>query len=212
MHKNLLDSLQWRYAVKQFDRSQKIPDAEWKTLENALVLTPSSYGLQPWKFLVIQSQELKDKLTPVSWNQKQVSTCSHYVVFLAKKQMFEKDVEHFIQKTAQVRNMEASAMQGYQKVMISDVVHGPRGQISREWATRQVYIALGNLMTSAAILGLDTCPMEGIDPAKYDEILGLTDSEYATAVACAIGYRSADDKYQHAQKVRYHAKDVVEYR
>jgi len=208
----LLQALQWRYAVKKFDATKKISDQTWSAIEKAMVLTPSSYGLQPWKFLVIQSQDVKDKLTPVSWNQAQVFTCSHYVVLLAKRQMQEKDVERFVKKTASVREMPVEGMLKFQSMMIADVVHGPRGKESKEWATRQAYIALGNLMTVAAVLDVDACPMEGIEPSKYDEILGLADSEYTTVVACALGYRSADDKYQYAKKVRYDAREVIEYR
>lgn len=204
----LIDALYWRYAVKLFDASKKIPEDMWSDLETSLILTPSSYGLQPWKFMVVTSEAVKKQLTPVSWNQKQVESCSHYVVMLAKNEMTAADVQRFIDRIAEVREVEASSMEGYKKGMISDVVEGARSTWVKEWAARQIYIALGNFMTSAAILGVDTCPMEGIDAAKYDEVLGLKNSGYHTVVACAAGYRSPEDKYQHAKKVRFNRSEL----
>jgi nitroreductase len=94
--------------------------------------------------------------------------------------------------------------------MLGDIVNGPRGKIAHEWATRQTYIALGNLMTSAAVLGVDACPMEGLNPAEYDRVLGLDGSGYATVVACALGYRAASDKYASLPKVRYETQELVQ--
>lgn len=209
---NLVKQLQWRYAVKKFDPAKKISDENWAALENALILTPSSYGLQPWKFLVITNPALREKLTPASWNQKQVVDCSHYVVFLVKKTMTEKDIALFINATASTRNSPREKLSGYEKMMVSDLVYGARSKIIREWASHQVYIALGNLMTSAAMLGIDTCPMEGFEPEKYDEILGLKDTDYASLVCCAVGYRSSEDAYAKAAKVRYGRDELFEYR
>lgn len=200
---DLIQALQWRYAVKKFDSTRKIPPAEWKTLEECLVLTPSSYGLQPWKFLVIESPEIKQKLTPLSWNQTQVADCSHFVVFASKTSLQETYIANFINETATQRGIEPSKLDGYKKMMMGDLLQGPRSKIIHEWATRQIYIALGNLMTCAALMGIDTCPMEGIDPAKYDEVLNLKGTDYLTAVACAVGYRSAEDRYSQAKKIRF---------
>lgn len=205
----LLESLNWRYAVKKFDATKKISTEDWKALEEALVLTPSSYGLQPWKFLVIQDQEMKKKLTPLSWNQTQVADCSHFVVFASKVKLDEAYISEFINETAAQRGMVASVLDGYKKMMMGDLLQGPRSKIIHEWATRQVYIALGNLMTCAALLGIDTCPMEGIDPAKYDEVLGLKGTDYLTAVACAVGYRSSEDKYSKAKKIRFTHDKII---
>ena len=213
MNRNeLLDKLNWRYAVKLFDSTKKISSDDWKILESALILTPSSYGLQPWKFLVVTSEDLKQKLTPLSWNQKQVASCSHYVVLLAKDQMTEDDVSRYMQRISDVRGTDVSSLNSFKNAIIGDVVKGDRSQWVKEWATRQVYIALGNLMTSAAMLEIDTCPMEGIDQKKYDDVLELNNSGYHTVVACAVGYRSAEDKYQNAKKVRFETKDLISYR
>ncbi len=208
---NLIESLNWRYAVKKFDNQKTIATATWKALEESLILTPSSYGLQPWKFLVVTNKEIRQKLTAVSWNQKQVEDCSHLVVFAVKEKVDEAHVQSFIEQMAKIRGVEASTFEGYKNMMIGDVVKGPRSLMAYEWAARQAYIALGNFMTSCAVLNVDTCPMEGIDPGKYDEILGLTGSGWRTVVACPAGYRSADDKYSEAKKVRFSNEAMIQH-
>jgi len=206
----LLKALEWRYATKAFDPTKKIPADTWQSLERALVLTPTSYGLQPYQFLVVSDPAKRTELLPHSWGQKQVVDASHFVVFAAKTKMTEADVNKLIERTVEIRKLPApEALGTYRFMMLGDVVNGPRGKIAHEWATRQTYIALGNLMTCAAVLGIDACPMEGLVPAEYDKILNLNGSGYATVVACALGYRSADDKYAKLAKVRYDTKDIV---
>ena len=209
--KNLIDALNWRYATKIFDAHKKISPELWEALEKILVLTPTSYGLQPYKFLIVQDGAKRDALLPNSWGQKQVVDCSHFVVLLARTEMNEADVKKLIQRTSAVRGVPEEKLLKYQELILGDVVNGPRGKIAHEWAARQVYIALGNLMTAAAILGVDTCPMEGINPPEYDNVLGLNGSGYKTVVACALGYRAADDKYARLAKVRYEVADLVQH-
>jgi nitroreductase len=207
----LLAALHWRYATKVFDAAKKIPADTWQTLEQALVLTPTSYGLQPYQFLVINDPAKRAALLPHSWGQKQVVDCSQFVVFTARTEMKKADVDKLIARITHVRGVPAESMTPYWNMMIGDVVHGPRGKTAHEWAARQCYIALGNLMTCAAVLGVDACPMEGLSPVEYDKILNLNGSGYATVVACALGYRAATDKYATLAKVRYEVKDVVKY-
>jgi nitroreductase len=209
---DLLDALTWRYATKKFDPSKVISAETWSALEDALVLTPSSYGLQPWKFVVVTSPELKEKLKPFSWNQAQVTDCSHYVVFTIKKNLTATDVDRFVERTAEVRSVPVESIAGYRNMMVSDVVNGARSFNVNEWATRQAYIALGNFMTSAALVGVDTCPMEGIEPVNYDKTLNLAEAGYATVVACAAGYRAEDDKYAELAKVRFARSEMIDVR
>ena len=206
----LLEALNWRYATKFFDATKKIPADTWQTLEQALVLTPTSYGLQPYKFLVISNPAKRAELLPHSWGQKQVVDASHFVVFTARTEMTVADVDKLIQRTKELRKLPEGAFNPYRDMMLGDVVNGPRGKKAHEWAARQAYIALGNLMTCAAILGVDACPMEGLVPAEYDKVLNLNGTGYATVVACALGYRSASDKYASLAKVRYETKDLVQ--
>ncbi len=205
----LLEALNWRYATKKFDGARRIPEDTWLALEESLVLTPSSYGLQPWQFLVVTDPAVRRSLVAHSWNQSQPADCSHFVVFAARTSVDEALVDRWIARTAEVRGIPATVLGGYRNGMISDLVRGPRSAQAAEWATRQSYIALGQFMASAAVLGIDTCPMEGIVPAEYDRLLGLEGSGYVTVVACAAGYRAAADKYATAPKVRYLGSEVI---
>jgi len=206
----LLECLNWRYATKKFDPNMIVPESTWQALKESLVLTPSSYGIQPWKFWVITNPELKEKLKPLSWNQSQVTDCSHFVVFTIQKNLTASDIDRYIKRIAELRGVSIESMVEYRNLMINDVIYGARSLIVNEWATRQTYIALGNFMTSAALLGVDTCPMEGLEPANYDRVLGLSGKGYATVVACAAGYRAIDDKYAELAKVRFPMSEVLE--
>jgi nitroreductase len=210
-NEQLLAALNWRYATKVFDATKKIPDDVWQTLEQALVLTPTSYGLQPYKFIVVQNAGKRAELLPHSYRQKQVVDASHFVVFAARTDMKEQDVDKFIKRTTDVRKLPANALDAYRGMMMGSVVNGMHDQQAHEWAARQVYIALGNLMTSASILGVDTCPMEGMVSAEYDRVLNLKATGYATVVACALGYRAADCKYASLAKVRYEISELVQH-
>lgn len=205
----LVQSLEWRYATKVFDAAKKIPAEVWAGLEKALVLTPTSYGLQPYHFLIVQDPAKRAALLPHSWGQKQVVDCSQYVVFTARTEMKEADVTRHIARISQVRGIPAESLNFYRDMMLSDVVNGPRGKAAHEWAARQAYIALGNLMTAAAIVGVDACPMEGINPVEYDKILGLEGTGYKTVVALALGYRAESDKYARMAKVRYAMEELI---
>jgi len=204
---DVVASLRWRYAVKKFDATRRIPDATWRALEEALVLAPSSFGLQPWAFFVVENPELRQDLVAASWNQRQVVDASHLVVFAIKRGLGPADVERYIARTAHVRGLPASTFAGYQKAILAFLAK--EGFDVDAWSARQLYIALGQFMTSAALLGVDTCPMEGLDPAAYDRILGLPALGYATYCACPAGYRSPDDKFALTPKVRFPASELI---
>jgi nitroreductase len=203
----LLQALNWRYATKKFDETRKIDPTLWAALEETLVLSPSSFGLQPWKFIVVTDQSTKDALVPVSWGQKQLSQASHIVIFAVKHPLTKDDVRRHLDRTAELHEIPIETLAGLEKV-INGFVAQP-GLDVRAWSTRQIYIALGNFMTAAALLGVDTCPMEGLDPAAYDRVLGLEGSGYYTVVACPAGYRSAEDHSAARPKVRFKAEHIV---
>jgi nitroreductase len=205
----VLAQLQWRYAVKKFDPSKKIPADAWDVLEQSLILTPSSFGLQPWKFFVVENPELRQELLANSWNQAQVVEASHLVVLAIKKEMGDAEVDRYIQDMSDKRNVPIDGLAGLNKMIKGFMANPDKGFTTDEWAIRQVYIAIGQFMTSAAMLGIDTCPMEGFNPAKYDEILGLTAQGYASVLVCPAGYRAADDKYAVMPKVRYDRSEVI---
>jgi nitroreductase len=204
----LLRQLNWRYATKKFDPARKISAEDWQALEQVLILTPSSYGLQPWKFVVVTDVPLRQQLMGHSWRQSQVVDASHLVVLAIKKDLGEPEIDRYLARIAEVREIALESLAGFRKMLIGNLVP-PKDFAINEWATRQAYIALGSFMTAAAVLGIDTCPMEGINPAKYDEVLGLGALGYATVVACPAGYRAHDDKHAAIPKVRFKLDDVI---
>lgn len=207
--KQLLDALNWRYATKTFDATKLIPEGTWKTLEESLALSPSSFGLQPYRFLVVKDAAIRKQLQPHSWNQTQVVDASHYVVMAARTAFTEAEVDRFLDRVVEVRGIPRESLEGYRGMMYGSLLSpGAEARIPH-WAALQSYIALGNLMTSASLLGVDTCAIEGFVPAEYDTILGLKEQGYASVVCCALGYRSAEDKYATAAKVRFPSTDLI---
>jgi nitroreductase len=205
---DLLAALRFRYATKAFDPARKIPAETWNAIEKSLVLTPSSFGLQPWKFLVIDAAEIREKLKAASWNQPQLTDASHLVVLTARTDLAQADIDSWVARLSEVQGTPLEALAGLSG-MISSFSSAMTPAEKQAWNTRQVYIALGQLMTSAAVLGIDSCPLEGISPADYDTILGLPGTGYATAVACALGYRLPEDKYAAAPKARFPEAQVI---
>ena len=207
----LLAALRWRYATKRFDPARKIPAATWNAIEGSLVLTPSSFGLQPWKFIVIQDPLIRANLAPESWRQPQVTEASHYVVLTARNDLDATDIEAWMARLAEIQGgtLESVAplrgvIEGFAQAMSHEERHA--------WNIRQTYIALGQLMASAAVLGIDACPMEGISTAGYDQVLGLATTGYATVVGCALGYRAADDRNATLPKARFDRSRVIVHR
>ncbi len=212
-HAELLQALHWRYATKQFDPNRKIPQEIWSALEEALVLTPSSFGFQPWKFLVITNAELRARLQPACWNQAQVKDCSHLVAFLAQQDATAEDIQRYLSRIAEVRGQQVDALEGFRKMLEGCLLgDGPIAERIPQWAASQLYIALGNFMTSAAVLGIDTCPMEGFEPTQVDAILGLDETRWKTVLLCPAGYRAEGDRYSALPKVRYPQASLIEHR
>lgn len=207
---DLIERLTWRYAVKDFDAGRRIPHDDWAMLERALVLSPSSYGLQPWRFLVITDEAVRRELLTVSAGQRKVVESSHLVVFAARTTITVQDIRRWIDRLGEVRKLPRAELDKQYATMVGDLVEGPRAATAGEWAKRQVYLALGVFLTSAATIGIDACPMEGFDPAGYDRILKLPEKGYTTAVIATAGYRNANDRTAGAPKVRFPDDEVVE--
>jgi nitroreductase len=208
--KQLLEQLNWRYATKEFNPKRKISAADWATLETVLQLTPSSGGLQPWKFIVVTDPAVRAKLIPASYGQEKVSTASHLVVFAAKNNFGEADVDAHLQNVAKTQGVPIEALAPLRGMLVGGIVKAQDETARNAWARNQTYIALGNVLTSAALLGIDACPMEGFDRAQYDEILGLKAKGFAAAVIATLGYRSATDKYASAPKVRFPKEQIFD--
>lgn len=210
-NQTIVQQLNWRYATKKFDPSRRISPEDWATLESALALTPSSYGLQPWKFVVVTKPEIREGLLAASWGQRQVADASHLVVFAARKDLSLDDVDHHFARINEVTGAPVAALAGLRSMIGGSLDQmRPLGAIPG-WNARQVYIALGFFMAAAALLGIDTCPMEGFAASAYDEALGLGARGYTAVVLCPAGYRSADDKYADRPKVRFPETEVIEH-
>jgi len=208
-HDQLIGQLNWRYATKQFDPQRKISPPDWASLEEALVLTPSSYGLQPWKIIVVTDRLTREELLVASWGQRQIADASHLVVFTIKKDLGEQDINDYLDRIVKVRGVPRETLASYHDSIVGNIVNGMDETARRAWASKQVYIALGNFLTSAALLGIDACPMEGIEPTKYDKILGLDKQGLSAVVVAAAGYRSATDPYAKQKKVRFPKEEVL---
>ena len=205
------EALDYRYATKVFDPSRTIPPANWASLEHSLVLSPSSFGLQPWRFIVVENPGTRATLRAAAWNQPQITDASHLVVFAAKLDLPQAHIDRFLARTAEVRKTDIAKLDGYRKMILGFTSNPQLPKLA--WNSRQVYLALGFFMFAAATQGIDTCPLEGIDPPKFDEVLGLQAEGFNTVVACAAGYRAADDKSQPSTspKVRFEASEIVRY-
>lgn len=206
-----LKQLHWRYATKKFDPSKKISPANWQVLEQSLVLSPSSFGIQPWQFFVIRNPEIRQKLLAHSWGQTPVVNASHLVVFATKNDINDQDVDRHLQRMAEVQQIPAENLAGFGKLVKGFINKPPYPLDLKEWAGKQAYIALGFFMTCAAMLEIDTLPMEGFIPAKYDEVLELNSQGYSSVVVCAAGYRADDDKYANQPKVRFPTEEIIQY-
>lgn len=208
---DLLAQLRWRCAVKRFDPTRTIPPDTWSALEQALVLAPSSFNLQPWKFVVVEHPELRQQLRAAAWNQPQVTDASHFVVLTALRTATVADVDRMIDSTAAHRGVPIESLARYRQVIADFVTKGWAARDAFGWNARQAYIALGQFMTAAAMLGVDTSPLEGIDTLAFERVLQLEHTRFGVLCACAAGYRAADDRAA-AAKWRYPASDVLERR
>ena len=206
----LLGQLHWRYAVKEFDPAGKVPAAAWAALEQVLVLSASSFGLQPWKFIVVENPALRQQLVAKSWQQRQIVDADKLVVFCGRTDIDAAYVDHFVARIAAVRHAPVESLAGYRNIMLG-FAENPALDAAA-WASKQVYLALGSFLSAAAVLGVDACPMEGIDPAGYDELLGLAGTPYRTLMVATVGRRAATDKYAQLAKVRFPATEVIERR
>lgn len=202
----LIDSLNWRYATKKFDSEKKLDDETLAKILEALRLSASSFGLQPWKFVVVSDPEIKKQLPAVSWGQMQPQDCSHLVVICRIAELDEAFVDKFLNTSATTRGVTVDSLASY-SAMIKGFLSNAKDK--ETWAAKQCYIALGTLLTAAAHLGVDACPMEGFDAAAYDKILGLEKLGCHSVVICPLGYRASDDKYAQAPKVRFESEDVI---
>ena len=202
------DDLNWRYATKKFDASKEVSTEDLEKLLEAIQLTASSYGLQPYEIIVVKDAALREELKKASWDQTQITDSSEIIVFANKTHITNSYVDSYLQDIAQTRGLKLENLEGLKGMLESTILKlDPEDQ--NAWAAKQAYIALGNLLSAAANLRIDTCPMEGFDAARYDELLNLKDKGLTTAVIATIGYRSEEDSTQFAAKVRKSKHDLI---
>lgn len=198
---NPIENLKWRYATKKFDSSKTISDEDFETLKKAMQLTASSYGLQPYKILNIEDKETRKKLREVSWNQSQIEDASHMIVIANMTNFGDELVDDYFENVIDIRNLTKEDVEDYSNTIKSTI-----GQLSQEqksvWTAKQAYIVVGNLLSAAAQLRIDACPMEGFQNEEYNKILDLNSKNLNAAVVVTLGYRSEEDDTQHHEKVR----------
>ncbi|EAR00053.1 NAD(P)H-dependent oxidoreductase [Maribacter sp. HTCC2170] len=205
----LIKNLTWRYATKQFDPSKKISQENLDKLKRAVQLSVSSYGLQLYKILIVGNNELRGKLKPASWGQNQITDASHLFVFCNYTNVENKEIDDFLELSANTQNINIDVLQGYGDFMKEKINEMPISE-QNNWTKRQTYIALTNLLIACAELKIDACPMEGFETEKYNEILGLTEKGLSAAVIAPIGYRSQNDDAQYRKKVRKPLTELFE--
>jgi nitroreductase/dihydropteridine reductase len=205
----LIENLQWRYATKKFDATKKVSQEDLENIKEAIRLSASSYGLQLYKVLVIEDPDIRKALREASWGQPQITDASHLFVFCNYASVQEADVDAYLELKADTQGLDIKNLKGYGDFM-KDKLVSLSAEVQKNWTVRQTYIALGNLLAACAELRIDSCPMEGFDPARYDEILGLKEKGLTTAVVASIGYRSEEDQTQDQPKVRKAKEQLFE--
>jgi nitroreductase/dihydropteridine reductase len=198
---SLIDKLKWRYATKKFDPTKKVSAKQLDDLLSAIQLSPSSYGLQSYKVLVVEDPAIREQLREAAHGQSQLTDASQVLVFASETNINETMVEKYVDNIAKTRRIGREYLAGYENTMIGTVNHLSEDQ-KIAWSHKQAYIALGVLLTAAAEMGIDTCPMEGFEAGKFDEILGLSEKGLTVSVIAPIGFHAADDVYSHLEKVR----------
>lgn len=203
-----IKNLEWRYAVKKFDENKSLSTAQINTLKEAFNLTATSYGLQPVKMVVVKNKEIQQQLVAHSWNQPQVLQASHLLVLCIPKTYTTKDIEAYFSLVKKIRNTPDEILNPFKEMLTSSIANKTQEELT-SWNKNQAYIALGNLMTVAANEQIDSCPMEGFIPEKYDEILELDKHNLTSVLVLPVGFRAEDDYMKDLQKVRKNTNDVV---
>ena len=203
---DIIESLNWRYATKKFDESKKISGEKLDILKQAFNLTPTSYGVQTMKMLVISDQTVKDKMVDFCYGQEQVKNASHILAICIQEDVDQTDADAYFDNVVKIRNTSEDILTKY-RMELKDFIRSKTKQEIQNWCINQVYVALGNLMTVCAVEGIDSCPMEGFIPEKIDELLGLEKYNLKSVLLLPVGYRAPDDMFSELKKVR---KDISE--
>ena len=204
-----IENQNWRYATKKFNSELKVSASDLETLKEAIQLATSSYGLQPYKVLIIENEEIRRQLLPASWGQGQIVDASHLLVFTSITNIDAVYINAYANLMAETRNIPFESVKGYADFMIGNITNlTPEQQAI--WTAKQTYLALGNLINAAAELKIDVTPMEGFLPEQYNEILGLKEKGLHATLVATVGYRHQEDDTQHYLKVRKPKSELFE--
>ena len=198
---NFLNNQNWRYATKKFDATKKVSVEDLNTLKEAIRLSSSSYGLQPYKIIVVENPELRAQLQQAAWGQSQIVDASHLFVFANDTNIGDGEIDSFLNAISITRETPLESLAGYGDFMKS-TISTLEPAVKNIWTSKQTYLALGNLLNAAAELKIDVTPMEGFVPAKVNEILGLDKQNLNASLIATIGYRHEEDATQFYKKVR----------
>jgi len=205
---NIIDSLEWRYAVKKFDSTKKVSQSKLNTILKAFNLTATSYGLQPVKLVVISDKKIQKSLLAHSMKQEQVTQASHLLVLCIDKKIDTEYINNYFKRVKEIRETPDAILNPFKNFLISDFEKKTQ-QEKIDWATKQAYLIMGNLLTVSALEGVDACPMEGFSPTQYDALLGLDSKGLQSVLVLPIGYRADDDYMATLKKVRKELKDSI---
>ncbi len=206
--KNIIDALEWRYAVKKFNEEALLSEQQLEAVKKAFNLSASSYGLQPYKLVMLQNKALQERLLPHSYNQKQVVQASAVLVFCIRKDIDSSYIDGYFGLIASARGQTPESLDGYKNFMKSTLVGKTPAEMSL-WATNQVYLNMGTLLTACAAMEIDSCPMEGFSPAGYSEVLELDKMGLEAVLVMPIGIRASDDSVAILKKVRKPLEEAV---
>ncbi len=205
---SLIDAMQWRHAAKSFDASKKVPESDIEELLEILRLSASSYGMQAWKFVVVTDQAIKDRLAKAAHDQRQVKECSHLIVLASFRTIDVAYVDSYVRSIAKERGVSAESLKGFHDMMTGKITSTPEDEL-RFWMEKQTYIALGTLLTAAAVKRIDACPMEGFDRRAVNEILDLEAENLNAITMCPLGFRGSADYLATMKKVRWPKETVI---
>ncbi|MFE3847632.1 NAD(P)H-dependent oxidoreductase [Flavobacterium sp. LB3P45] len=202
-----LEHQNWRYATKKFDTTKKIATEDLNILKEAIRLSSSSYGLQPYKVIIVENPELRAQLQPAAWGQSQIVEASHLIIFANETNIGDDAIDSFLKNISATRSTPLEDLSGYGDIMKSNISK-LTSEAKNIWTAKQTYLALGNLLNAAAELRIDVTPMEGFLPAQVNEILGLDKLGLNACLMATLGYRHIEDATQHYKKVRKSTEEL----
>ncbi len=208
MASNTIEKLQWRYATKRFDSTKKLSEEKLDILKHAFNLTATSFGLQPLKLVVISNAELKQKLMTATFNQTQVRDASHLLILCVERKIDKEFIVDHFKRVEGTRNTPREILEPFERNLIASFTQKNAAEIN-DWMINQLYLTLGTLLTVCAVEKIDSCPMEGFEPEKYDKLLGLDKMGLKSVIILPVGYRDDSDFFKNLKKVRRGIDELV---